>query len=81
MTYEYAGTGAGPDPGAGRLLPGSIALPVLASSMGLSLPAIFWEPLFPLPDVVMRFPAGIAGWRFTPRHGQPQILEQGRRKL
>ena len=54
--------GADPAPGAGRLLAGSIKLPELASSLALHLPASCWEAVAPLPDVVLRLPAGNAGF-------------------
>ena len=64
VTDEFAGWGADPAPGAGRLLPGSIESPKLASSLVFHLPASCWEALVPLPDVVLRLPAGTAGFFF-----------------
>jgi len=64
VTVEVAGRGMDPAPGAGRLLAGSIESPELASSLAFGLPASFWESLVPLPDVVLRLPAGIAGFFF-----------------
>jgi len=53
-----------PTPGAGHLLEGSIKSPELASSLALRLLASCWEALAPLPDVVLRLPAGTAGFFF-----------------
>jgi len=82
VTDEFADRGVDPAPGAGHLLADSIESPDHASSLALCLPASCWEALVPLPDVVLCFPAGTAGWLLLPlRHGQPQLLEKGRRNL
>jgi len=62
VTAGVAGRGADPGPVAGRLLAVSIESPELASSLVLRLPASCWETLTPLPDVVLRLPAGTAGF-------------------
>jgi len=64
MTDETAGRSADLAPGAGRLLAASIESPELARSLALRLPASSWEAVAPLPDLVMRLPAGTAGFCF-----------------
>ena len=62
MSVEFAGRGTKTAPGAGRLLAGSIESPDLATSLVFRLPASCWEALVPLPDVVLRLPAGTASF-------------------
>jgi len=64
VTAGFAGRGKDPAPGAGRLLAGSMEPPELASSLAFRLPASCWEALAPLPDGVLRLPAGTAGHLF-----------------
>ena len=64
VSDEFAGRGADPAPGPGRLLAGSIESPEHTSSLALLLPASCCVALVPLPDVVLRFPAGTAGFFF-----------------
>jgi hypothetical protein len=64
VTVEVSGRGTDPAPGAGCLLAGSIESPELASSLVFRLPASCWEALVPLLDVVLRLPAGTAGFFF-----------------
>jgi len=64
VTVEFAGRGTDPAPGAGRLLAGSVESPKLASSLTFRLAVSCWEALFQLPDVVLHFPAGTAGFFF-----------------
>jgi len=61
---EIVHRGADTAPGPGRQLAGSIESPELASSLAMRLPASCWEALAPLPDVVLRLPAGTAGFFF-----------------
>ena len=49
-----------------RLLAGSMESHELASSLAFRLPVSSLEALVPLPDVVLRFPAGTAGFIFLP---------------
>ena len=64
VTVEVAYSSTDPAPGAGLLLAGSIESPELASSLAFRLPASCREALVPLPDVVLRLPAGTAGFFF-----------------
>jgi len=63
VNVEVVGRGTDPAPGDGRLLAGSIGSPELASSSTFLLPGS-WEPLVPLPNVLLLFPAGTAGFFF-----------------
>ena len=62
---DFAGRGAHPASGAGRLMAGSDQSPELANSLALRLPASRlgrrWGALAPLADVVLRIPAGTTG--------------------
>ena len=62
VTVEFAGRGTDLAPGAGSLLAGFIKCPELARSLVFRLPARCWEVLVPLPDMVLRFPGGTAGF-------------------
>jgi len=62
VTVEVAGRGEDPAPSAGRLFAGSIESPELASSLAFRLLASCWEAVVPLQDVVLRLPAGTAGF-------------------
>ena len=64
VIVEFAGRGADPASGSGRLLAGSIKSPELASSLAFRFPASCWEALVPLPDVVLRLLVGTAGFFF-----------------
>ena len=63
---EFAGRGADPASGAGRLMAGSDESPELANSLALRLPASRlgrrWGALAPLADMVLRIPAGTTGF-------------------
>ena len=60
MTVEFVGRDADPPPGAGRLVADCIRPPELTSSLVLRLLASCWEIPAPLPDIVLRLPAGTA---------------------
>ena len=63
---EFAGRGADPASGAGRLMAGSDESPELANSLALRLPASRhgrrWGAMAPLAGVVLRIPAGTTGF-------------------
>ena len=68
ISDEFAGRGADPASGAGRLMARSNESPELANSLALRLTASKlgrrWGALDPLADVVLRIPAGTTGFFF-----------------